>query len=153
MSEYIRTNKFDMNEYLNTFVSKNLSSFYTLTHWRTNVRIYSYKQIWYERMSEYIRKRKIDTNECPNIYLLPIYSNIQIYSPHPVQKPKSHPSLWKIITIATLYLVLNSDVLTRLWLRWCVLCSATFMHLHRLVQGVFYKLVPHLKILSTKKLI
>ena len=33
-------------------------------------------------MSEYIRKRKIDTNECPNIYSLPIYSNIQIYSSH-----------------------------------------------------------------------
>ena len=52
------------------------SSFYTLTHSRTNVRIYSYKQIWHKRMSEYIRKRKIDTNECPNIYSWPIYSNI-----------------------------------------------------------------------------
>ena len=30
-------------------------------------------------MSEYIRKRKIDTNECPNIYSLPIYSNIRIF--------------------------------------------------------------------------
>jgi hypothetical protein len=37
------------------------SRFYTLTHSPTNVRIYSYKQIWHERMSEYIHKRKIDT--------------------------------------------------------------------------------------------
>ena len=36
--------------------------FYTLTHWRMNVWIYSNKQIWYKRMSEYIRKRKIDRN-------------------------------------------------------------------------------------------
>ena len=55
------------------------SRFYTLTHSPTNVRIYSYKQIWHERMSEYIRKRKIDTNECPNIYSWPIYSNIRIF--------------------------------------------------------------------------
>ena len=47
-----------------------------------NIRIYSYKQIWYERMSEYIHKRKIDTNECPNIYSWPIYSIIRIYSSH-----------------------------------------------------------------------
>ena len=46
---------------------------------RKNVWIYSYKQIWHERMSEYIRKRKIDTNECPNIYSWPIYSNIRIF--------------------------------------------------------------------------
>ena len=53
--------------------------FYTLTHSRTNIQIYSYKQIWHEWMSEYIRKRKIDTNECPNIYSWPIYSNIRIF--------------------------------------------------------------------------
>ena len=55
------------------------SRFYTITHSPTNVRIYSYKQIWHERMSEYIRKRKIYTNECPNIYSWPIYSNIRIF--------------------------------------------------------------------------
>ena len=64
-------------EYSNMFEYS--SSFYTLTHWRTNVRIYSYKQIWYEWMSEYIRKRKIDTNECPNIYSWSTYSNIWIF--------------------------------------------------------------------------
>ena len=55
------------------------SRFYTLTHSPTNVWIYSYKQIWHERMSKYIRKRKIDTNECPNMYSWPIYSNIRIF--------------------------------------------------------------------------
>ena len=69
-----------MSEYkFVTNIFEYLSIFYTLTHWRTNVRIYSYKQIWYERMSEYIRKRKIDTNECSNIYSWPIYSNIWIF--------------------------------------------------------------------------
>ena len=75
----IHRNKFDTNECPNKYLYWKLyeysnifeysSSFYTLTHWRTNVRIYLYKQIWYERMSDYIRKRKIDTNECPNIFI------------------------------------------------------------------------------------
>ena len=65
-----------LHEYSNIF--KYSSRFYTLTHSPTNVWIYSYKQIWHERMSEYIRKRKIDMNECPNIYSWPIYSNIRI---------------------------------------------------------------------------
>ena len=65
------------HEYSNVFEYS--LRFYTLTHSPTNVRIYSYKQIWHERMSEYIRKRKIDTNECPNIYSWPIYSNIRIF--------------------------------------------------------------------------
>ena len=30
-------------------------------------------------MSKYIRTNKIDPNECPNKYLSPIYSNIQIF--------------------------------------------------------------------------
>ena len=68
-----------MHEYSNIFEYS--SRFYTITHSPTNVRIYSYKQIWHERMSEYICK-KIDTNECPNIYSWPIYSNIRIYSSH-----------------------------------------------------------------------
>ena len=66
-----------LHEYSNIFEYS--SRFYTLTHSPTNVWIYSYKQIWHERMSEYIRKRKIDTNECPNIYSWPIYSNIRIF--------------------------------------------------------------------------
>ena len=92
ISEYIHTNFFDTNECPNKYsywklheysnIFEYSSRFYTLTHSPTNVRIYSYKQIWHERMSEYIRKRKIDTNECPNIYSWPIYSNIQIYSSH-----------------------------------------------------------------------
>ena len=92
LSEYIHTNFFDTNECPNKYsywklheysnIFEYLSRFYTLTHSPTNVRIYSYKQIWHERMSEYIRKRKIDTNECPNIYSWPIYSNIRIYSSH-----------------------------------------------------------------------
>ena len=94
ISEYIHTNFFDTNECPNKYsywkwheysnVFEYSSRFYTLTHSPTNVRIYSYKQIWPERMSEYIRKRKIDTNECPNIYSWPIYSNIRIYSSHSV---------------------------------------------------------------------
>ena len=89
MSEYIHTNFFDTNKCPNKYSYWNLhkysnifkysSRFYTLTRSPTNVRIYSYKQIWPERMSEYIRKRKIDTNECPNIYSWPIYSNIRIF--------------------------------------------------------------------------
>ena len=92
ISEYIHTNFFDTNECPNKYsywklheysnIFEYSSRFYTLTHSPTNVRIYSYKQIWHERMSEYIRKRKIDTNECPNIYSWPIYSNIRIYSSH-----------------------------------------------------------------------
>ena len=94
ISEYIHTNFFDTNECPNkysywklheySYIFEYSSRFYTLTHSPTNVRIYSYKQIWHERMSEYIRKRKIDTNECPNIYSWPIYSNIRIfeYIPH-----------------------------------------------------------------------
>ena len=92
ISEYIHTNLFDTNECPNQYsywklheysnIFEYSSRFYTLTHSPTNVRIYSYKQIWHERMSEYIRKRKIDTNECPNIYSWPIYSNIWIYSSH-----------------------------------------------------------------------
>ena len=53
--------------------------FHSLTHSWTNVWIYSYKQIWPERMSEYIRTNKIDPNECPNKYSCPIYSNIRIF--------------------------------------------------------------------------
>ena len=49
---------FNILEYSSSFYS-----FYTLTHLRTNVQIYSYKQIWHKRMSE-----------CN--YLWPIYSNI-----------------------------------------------------------------------------
>ena len=89
ISEYIHTNFFDTNECPNKYsywklheysnIFEYSSRFYTLTHSPTNVRIYSYKQIWHERMSEYIRKRKIDTNECPNIYSWPIYSNIRIF--------------------------------------------------------------------------
>ena len=92
ISEYIHINFFDTNECPNKYsywklheysnIFEYSSRFYTLTHSPTNVRIYSYKQIWHERMSEYICKRKIDTNECPNIYSWPIYSNIQIYSSH-----------------------------------------------------------------------
>ena len=94
ISEYIHTNFFDTNECPNKYsywklheysnIFEYSSRFYTLTHSPTNVRIYSYKQIWHERMSEYIRKRKIDTNECPNIYSWPICSNIRIfkYSSH-----------------------------------------------------------------------
>ena len=82
ISKYIRIKKFytdecpnkysswKLYEYLNIFEYS--SSFYTLTHWRTNVRIYSYKQTWYEWMSEYILKRKSDMNECMNIYSWPI---------------------------------------------------------------------------------
>ena len=89
ISEYIHINLFDTNEcpikysywklheYSNIFEYS--SRFYTLTHLPTNVWIYLYKQIWYERMSEYIRKKKIDSNECPNIYSWPIYSNIRIF--------------------------------------------------------------------------
>ena len=89
ISEYIHTNFFDTNECPNKYsywklheysnIFEYSSRFYTLTHSPTNVRIYSSKQIWHERMSEYIRKRKIDTNECPNIYSWPIYSNIRIF--------------------------------------------------------------------------
>ena len=89
ISEYIHTNFFDTNECPNKYsywkwheysnVFEYSSRFYTLTNSPTNVRIYSYKQIWHERMSKYIRKRKIDTNECPNIYSWPIYLNIQIF--------------------------------------------------------------------------
>ena len=89
ISEYIHTNFFDTNECPNKYsywklheysnIFEYSSRFYTLTHSPTNVRIYSYKQIWHERMSEYIRKRKIDTNKCPNIYSWPIYSNIRIF--------------------------------------------------------------------------
>ena len=49
---------FNILEYSSSFYS-----FYTLTHLRTNVQIYSYKQIWHKRMFE-----------CN--YLWPIYSNI-----------------------------------------------------------------------------
>ena len=97
ISEYIHINFFDTNECPNKYsywklheysnIFEYSSRFYTLTHSPTNVRIYSYKQIWHERMSEYIRKRKIDTNECPNIYSWPIYSNIRIYSSHPGSDP------------------------------------------------------------------
>ena len=66
-----------LHEYSNIFEYS--SRFYTLRHSPTNVRIYSYKQIWQARMSEYIRKRKIDTNKCPNIYSWPIYLNIWIF--------------------------------------------------------------------------
>ena len=89
ISEYIHTNFFDTNECPNKYsywklheysnIFEYSSRFYTLTHSPTNVRIYSYKQIWHEWMSEYIRKRKIDMNECPNIYSWPIYSNIRIF--------------------------------------------------------------------------
>ena len=89
ISEYIHTNFLDTNECPNKYsywklheysnIFEYSSRFYTLTHSPTNVRIYSYKQIWHERMSKYIRKRKIDTNECPNIYSWPIYSNIRIF--------------------------------------------------------------------------
>ena len=89
ISEYIHTNFFDTNECPNKYsywklheysnIFEYSSWFYTLTHSPTNVRIYSYKQIWHKRMSEYIRKRKIYTNECPNIYSWPIYSNIRIF--------------------------------------------------------------------------
>ena len=105
ISEYIcikkftRTNiwiysykKFDSNECPNKYsywklceysnILEYSSSFYTLTHSRTNVRIYSYKQIWRERISEYICLSKFDTRECSNKYLWPKYSNIRIYSSH-----------------------------------------------------------------------
>ena len=52
-------------------------SFYTLTHSRTIIQIYSYNQIWRQLMSEYICIEKIDMNKCPNKYLWQIYSNIQ----------------------------------------------------------------------------
>ena len=79
-----------MHEYSNIFEYS--SRFYTLTPSPTNVRIYSYKQIWHERMSKYIRQRKIDTNECPNIYSWLIYSNIRIfeYIRHTLQQTKGH---------------------------------------------------------------
>ena len=82
-------NKFDTNEcpnkysnwelyeYSNIFEYSNSS--YTLTHSRTNIRIYSYNQIWRERMSEYIRIKKIDTNEYPDKYLWQIYLKIWIF--------------------------------------------------------------------------
>ena len=91
ISEYIHTNFFDTNECPNKYsywklheysnIFEYSSRFYTLTHSPTNVRIYSYKQIWHERMSEYIRKRKIDTNECSNIFVKEklIRTNVQIY--------------------------------------------------------------------------
>ena len=89
ISEYIHIIVFDTNECPNKYsywklheysnIFEYSTRFYTLTHSPTNVRIYSYKQIWHKRMSEYIRKRKIYTNECPNIYSWPIYSNIRIF--------------------------------------------------------------------------
>ena len=107
ISEYIHTNLFDTNECPNQYsywklheysnIFEYSSRFYTLTHSPTNVRIYSYKQIWHERMSDYIRNRKIDTNECPKIYLWPIYSNILIfeYIRHtPNQNGQNHVNVW-----------------------------------------------------------
>ena len=42
-----------MYDYFNILeYSSSFYSFYTLTHLRTNVQIYSYKQIWHKRMSE-----------------------------------------------------------------------------------------------------
>ena len=101
ISEYIRIKKFtrtnvwiysykkiDWNECPNKYsywklceysnILEYSSSFYTLTHSQTNVRIYSYKQIWHEWISEYIRIRKFGMNECPNKYLWPKYLNIRI---------------------------------------------------------------------------
>ena len=87
MSKYICIKKFTRtNVWINIcwklYEYSNCFKYYNLTHSGTNIRIYSYKQIWHEWMSEYIHKRKIDTNECLNKYLWPIYSNIWIYPVH-----------------------------------------------------------------------
>ena len=85
ISEYIHTNFFDTNECPNKYsywklheysnIFEYSSRFYTLKHSPTNVRIYSYKQIWHKRMSEYIR---IENWYKLNKYLCLIYSKIWI---------------------------------------------------------------------------
>ena len=84
-------------EYLNIFEYS--SNSYTLTYSWTNVRIYSYKKIWHERMYEFICKRKIDTNECPNKYSSPIYSIFEYIR---------HTLMWRsVVTIWWCPLVTN----------------------------------------------
>ena len=63
------------------------SSFYTLAHWRTNVRIYSYRQIWHERISEYIRIKKITR------------TNVRIHSYEKFDKKKLHKRISEYIRI------------------------------------------------------
>ena len=126
-----------LHEYSNIFEYS--SRFYTLTHSPTNVRIYSYKQIWHERMSEYIRKRKIDTNECPNIYSWPIYSNIRIYSSYSVSNPMKNPVLfgvfWNSFQTAASD---GSDLIWHLTMLWIYFPVSHFHTASQLTK--FYKL-------------
>ena len=114
ISEYIHINFFDTSECPNKYSYWKLNEysnifeysfwFYTLTHSPTNVRIYSYKQIWHKRMSEYIRKRKIDMNECPNVYSWPIYSNIRIF------EYIRHTLIWTATGMHNLHIIVLSCI-------------------------------------------
>ena len=81
----IREN-FDTNECPNIFVSTKLHEWIS-EYIRIFVKVLHSNTLTNECMNifiqtnvtGYIRKRKIDMNECLNIYLWPIYSNIQIF--------------------------------------------------------------------------
>ena len=84
--KYICINKFDTNEcpnkyspwklYIYSNIFEYSSSSYTLTHWRTNVRIYSYKQIWCRNI--FIKEKLIQRNV--RIYICDQYIRIFKYS-------------------------------------------------------------------------
>ena len=124
-----------------------LSSFCTLSHSRTNVWIYSYKQIWHERISEYTSIRNLYTNKYPNKHLWPKYLNIWIF------EYIRHTLIW----IIDAWFHIQGDSFLK--------CSEMFDYIlvedgywtnnvpDKVYTGWFFSLVLPLKVPSTKKLI